>query len=125
MGANTFTDLRYALIILFQQNLRVFLSLPQKNIFAFVIPNREGDALCLQKELIMVCEKKLPRYMMPQSFQIINRKKDRFVLQLLLDKKTAVQPVLSNLIHKNKWIVWRLQEEEYQLEDIFHKLTHE
>ena len=34
-----------------------------------------------------------------------------------------IQPDLSNLIVKNKWVIWKLIEKQHQLEDVFQKLT--
>ena len=39
------------------------------------------------------------------------------------DSTFQIQPVISRLICENRWVVWKMVEEEYGLEDIFHKLT--
>lgn len=47
----------------------------------------------------------------------------RIKAKLTMNEKIDLRPEISRLARENKWIVWRLQEEEHKLEDIFHKLT--
>jgi ABC-2 type transport system ATP-binding protein len=42
---------------------------------------------------------------------------------LTSSQSTSLQPELSKLIAKNRWVVWKLAEAESDLEDIFAKLT--
>lgn len=51
---------------------------------------------------------------------------DQRVLAKIATKRTLeLQPEISRLAHEYRWIIWRLTEEEYKLEDIFRKLTSE
>jgi ABC-2 type transport system ATP-binding protein len=58
-----------------------------------------------------------------KALEIIREKNHRFVGKLIVGKTASIQPSLSALIHKHKWIVWKVVEEEKNLEDIFHQLT--
>lgn len=48
----------------------------------------------------------------------------RFAGKIMAAEKTNLQPALSRLAAENNWIIWRINEEEHKLEDIFEKLTH-
>ncbi|MEA1925762.1 MAG: ATP-binding cassette domain-containing protein [Patescibacteria group bacterium] len=50
---------------------------------------------------------------------------NRISATLAADRSNALQPELSRLAQKNNWIVWKLVEKEYKLEDIFQQLTEE
>ena len=43
--------------------------------------------------------------------------------KLVAGKNTALQPEISKLAHKNKWVIWKLTEEKRHLEDVFAELT--
>jgi ABC-type multidrug transport system ATPase subunit len=43
--------------------------------------------------------------------------------KLVTDKKVELRPEISRLARERGWTIWRLEEEEHKLEDIFHKLT--
>lgn len=62
-----------------------------------------------------------------QDAEIVSMEKNkqgRYIAKLSPTKKTVVLPVeISKLAHKNRWIIWRLMEEENHLEDIFYSLT--
>lgn len=47
----------------------------------------------------------------------------RYQAVLTVKTKKDIQPELSKLIAKNKWVVWKLVEKENQLEDVFQALT--
>lgn len=47
----------------------------------------------------------------------------RYRVTLTSSAKTALQPQLSKLIAKNNWTIWKLIEQESNLEDVFAKLT--
>ena len=43
--------------------------------------------------------------------------------KLTTSQSVELQPAISRLAAERGWIIWRLQEEEHKLEDIFHELT--
>jgi len=47
----------------------------------------------------------------------------RLKAKIVASETAELQPQISRLVQKNKWIVWSLAEEEHGLEEIFHKLT--
>ena len=49
----------------------------------------------------------------------------RLRIKIISSAKTPLQPLLSQLAQKHKWIIWKLYEEEQKLEDVFYKLTAE
>lgn len=58
-----------------------------------------------------------------KDIQIIKTRNNRVTARLIVLKTAEIQPALSALIRQHKWVVWKLQEEEQNLEDIFHQLT--
>lgn len=50
---------------------------------------------------------------------------NRFRVKITNSEGTMLQPEISRLAREKKWVIWRLNEEEQKLEDIFHKLTSE
>jgi len=48
---------------------------------------------------------------------------NRFAGKVKARGKMDLQPALSRLASENHWIIWRINEEEHKLEDIFEKLT--
>ena len=49
--------------------------------------------------------------------------RNRVKAELIARKDIELQPEISKLAHKHKWVIWKLVEEEQKLEDIFQKLT--
>jgi ABC-2 type transport system ATP-binding protein len=49
----------------------------------------------------------------------------RVKARLMASKSVELQPEISRIARERSWTIWRLQEEEHKLEDIFHKLTSE
>jgi len=47
----------------------------------------------------------------------------RFAGKIMAREKMDLQPALSRLAAENHWIIWRINEEEHKLEEIFQKLT--
>lgn len=43
---------------------------------------------------------------------------------LISEKDTKLQPLLSELARKHGWIIWHISEEETKLEEVFQELTH-
>ncbi len=43
--------------------------------------------------------------------------------KLVSNSKNLIQPQISKQAHKNDWIIWKLNQEEQNLEDIFRQLT--
>ncbi len=50
---------------------------------------------------------------------------NRISATLTANRSNVLQPEISRLAQKNNWIVWKLIEKEYGLEDIFQQLTKE
>lgn len=44
-------------------------------------------------------------------------------LELSLEKDIKIQPIISSLVKKHDWVIWKLHEVEHNLEDVFKKLT--
>lgn len=44
-------------------------------------------------------------------------------INLTVTENSVIQPEISHLSHKYKWVIWKLNEEKKQLEDVFHELT--
>ncbi len=57
------------------------------------------------------------------EMDVSKQKGDRVVAKLTVLKTSEVQPLIAELSHKHKWVIWKLQEEEQNLEEIFHQLT--
>lgn len=49
----------------------------------------------------------------------------RVKAKITTSENTEIRPDISRLARENQWIIWQLSEQEYKLEDIFHKLTSE
>ena len=58
-----------------------------------------------------------------EDIEIEEKKRNRFEVRIKVDSKTLIQPIISNLVSKNKWIIWGLTEDKPQLEDVFKELT--
>lgn len=50
-------------------------------------------------------------------------KNGRFEFDIILDNQSEIRPELARLVWENKWIIWKLKEQEYRLEEIFQILT--
>lgn len=50
-------------------------------------------------------------------------KPGRIKAKLITNKSIELQPEISKIAAEHSWIIWRIQEQEHKLEDIFHKLT--
>jgi ABC-2 type transport system ATP-binding protein len=48
---------------------------------------------------------------------------DRLLVEIITEKDQDICPVISQLIWENMWIVRKLEEQEYKLEEIFQTLT--
>ena len=42
-----------------------------------------------------------------------------------MNNNSDIRPQLTKIAAKNNWIIWKLSEQEANLEDVFHQLTHE
>lgn len=87
------------------------LSLPKKQIIFEV----EGKAI----------EKSLKTIPEIENIKVEQQDQDKLLLILTVKKQVKIQPALSQLAAKNNWIIWKLAEEEKQLEEVFHLLTQE
>lgn len=50
---------------------------------------------------------------------------ERIRAKLVIESSLEIQPYISRLVAAHGWIIWRLTEEEYRLEEIFYRLTME
>lgn len=57
------------------------------------------------------------------DLQVDKIKGSKYQISFAISEKSAIQPEISRLAAKNKWIIWKLVEKESNLEDIFHELT--
>ncbi|MDP2918139.1 MAG: hypothetical protein Q8N68_01415 [bacterium] len=58
------------------------------------------------------------------KLEMEKRGANRFAGKIMAREKMDLQPALSRLACENHWIIWRINEEEHKLEEIFQKLTH-
>lgn len=55
--------------------------------------------------------------------KIVAARDNRVSALITHDPETSLQPKISSLAKSNDWTIWRINEEEYKLEDIFQQLT--
>lgn len=65
----------------------------------------------------------LQKVIKDQSLQMERVGNNRFKIKLISRKNQKLPLLISRLARQHDWIIWQLAEEEYQLEDIFRKLT--
>lgn len=61
-----------------------------------------------------------------KEVEVVGSKKitpHRWQVTLSVKGKGELQPEISRVSHRHKWTIWRIQEEEQKLEEIFHELT--
>jgi len=58
-----------------------------------------------------------------QDIIVESDKDDRLQAQILAGTSVEVQPIISRLASENKWVIWKIVEQERQLEDVFRQLT--
>jgi ABC-2 type transport system ATP-binding protein len=68
-------------------------------------------------------EQKLKHISGVESVLVQSNREGRVSMKLMLAKGKKIQPDISKLASENGWVIWRLAEEERQLEDVFHILT--
>lgn len=77
--------------------------------------NIEGDQV----------EERVRRLEQVKKIEVKERNDRRIVLEIVTNSEGEIRPALSRLIWENRWIVWKLEEQEYKLEEIFQILTKE
>jgi len=70
-------------------------------------------------------EQKLKALDAVKEFSFETGKNGRIIATLTSDKSNQLQPDISRLAGGNDWVIWKLSEQEHNLEDIFQKLTKE
>lgn len=70
-------------------------------------------------------EDKIRRLEHVKKIEIKERKNRHMILEAVTDSKGEIRPDLSHLVWENKWTIWKLEEQEYKLEEIFQILTKE
>lgn len=58
-----------------------------------------------------------------KELDLQKQKKNVFDIKMVLDASEVVQPEISKMAARNDWIIWSLNEERQQLEDVFRELT--
>lgn len=60
-----------------------------------------------------------------KKVEVKSQKDRRLNLEIVPVEEQEIQPLLARLIWENKWVVWKLDEQEYKLEETFQILTKE
>ena len=68
-------------------------------------------------------EKLLKKITGVQTLDIKKSKDGRMTVIIEVMGKQKLQPELSKIAAKEKWILWKVMEEEHHLEEVFHELT--
>lgn len=83
-----------------------------------------------QKEKILLVKiegenvkEKLEALDMVSKIDIKNQKDGMVEMEIVLQGEKEIQPEISRLASENKWIIWKLDQQEYKLEEIFQILT--
>lgn len=58
-----------------------------------------------------------------EKIEEAQEKNGRFTAKLIIGGEKKIQPEISRLARENQWVLWKISEEEFGLEDIFRKLT--
>ncbi|PIR43413.1 hypothetical protein COV24_02635 [candidate division WWE3 bacterium CG10_big_fil_rev_8_21_14_0_10_32_10] len=58
-----------------------------------------------------------------KEVKLESKKGDKQTLQIITGSKTYIQPELSKVAAKNKWILWEIKEQKQSLESVFKELT--
>jgi ABC-2 type transport system ATP-binding protein len=76
--------------------------------------------LTLEGKKILTTLKTLKEIARLKADKITNTK---FNVQLTAKKGAKLEPLISRLAHQNDWVIWQLNSQSQDLEDIFHSLT--
>jgi ABC-2 type transport system ATP-binding protein len=68
-------------------------------------------------------EKKLRKIIGVTGLEVHKGKEGRSIVKVGVLGRNKIQPALAKLAAREKWIIWKLSEEETHLEDVFHQLT--
>lgn len=58
-----------------------------------------------------------------EKIEEAQEKNGRFSAKIIASGERKIQPEISRLARDNQWVIWKISEEEFGLEDIFRKLT--
>ncbi|MBI4129799.1 ATP-binding cassette domain-containing protein [Candidatus Roizmanbacteria bacterium] len=58
-----------------------------------------------------------------KSVETIGKSGNKLDIRIVTETKTKIQPELTRLAGKHKWTIWKLTEEQQNLEEVFQKLT--
>lgn len=58
-----------------------------------------------------------------ESLEEVQNKDGRLQAKIVITETKKIQPEISRLARGNNWVIWKISEEEFGLEDIFRKLT--
>lgn len=70
-------------------------------------------------------EEKIRRLEHVKKIEVKERKDRRVVIEAVTNYEGEIRPALSRLTWESRWIIWKLEEQEYKLEEIFQILTKE
>lgn len=58
-----------------------------------------------------------------EKIEEAQEKNGRFRAKVIASGEKKIQPEISRLARDNQWVIWKISEEEFGLEDVFRKLT--
>jgi ABC-2 type transport system ATP-binding protein len=84
--------------------------------------SKKEKVITLEIEGALVKEK-LEQLEIAKSVEVQKEFDGRVEIKITLEKEKEIQPELAKLSWENKWIIWKLNEQEYRLEEVFQMLT--
>jgi ABC-type multidrug transport system ATPase subunit len=92
----------------------------------------EDLAKLSQKEMILnleiegeQIEEKLHALPKIKELKVISEQDKKIKLEIIPETDQSLEPMIAQKIWENKWIVWKLERQESNLEEIFQALTKE
>lgn len=70
-----------------------------------------------------VVEERLKNLKAVKKVEVLEKTGQRIKVNLTIDQDQEIQPALAKLIWENKWVVWKMDQPEFKLEEIFQILT--
>lgn len=82
----------------------------QRNIISIDVEGKNVNSLIMQIQGV-------------EKMEEVQNKNGRFSARIIASGEEKIQPEISRLARDNQWVIWKISEEEFGLEDIFRKLT--
>lgn len=82
----------------------------QRNIISIDVEGKNVNSLIMQIQGV-------------EKMEEAQEKNGRFSARIIASGEEKIQPEISRLARDNQWVIWKISEEEFGLEDIFRKLT--